>query len=123
MGLAIGLLVLYSSFGILRESSHILLEGRPREVRIEEVARAILTVELVQEVHDMHIWSLGGGHNALSCHARIPDMHMDECEKILGAIQKKVADDFGIEHTTVQLERAGLPAVSGYVMPQPLRRG
>jgi hypothetical protein len=48
---------------------------------------------------------------------------MDECEKILGAIQKKVADDFGIEHTTVQLERAGLPAVSGYVMPQPLRRG
>ncbi len=123
LGLAIGLLVLYSSFGILRESSHILLEGRPREVRIEEVARAILTLELVQEVHDMHIWSLGGGHNAMSCHTRIPDMHMDECEKILGAIQKKVADDFGIEHTTVQLERAGLPAVSGYVMPQPLRRG
>jgi len=123
LGLAIGLLVLYSSFGILRESSHILLEGRPREVRIEEVARAILALELVQEVHDMHIWSLGGGHNAMSCHARIPDMHMDECEKILAAIQKKVAHDFGIEHTTVQLERAGLPAVSGYVMPQPLRRG
>ena len=123
LGLAIGLLVLYSSFGILRESSHILLEGRPRETRIEEVARAILTVELVQEVHDVHIWSLGGGHNAMSCHARIPDMHMDECEKILAAIQKKVAEEFGIEHTTVQLERAGLPAVSGYVMPQPLRRG
>jgi len=123
LGLAIGLLVLYSSSGILRESSHILLEGRPREIRIEEVARAILAVELVQEVHDVHIWSLGGGHNAMSCHARIPDMHMDECEKILAAIQKKVAQDFGIEHTTVQLERAGLPAVSGYVMPQPLRRG
>lgn len=123
LGLAIGLLVLYSSSGILRESSHILLEGRPRETRIEEVARAILAVEPVQEVHDVHIWSLGGGHNAMSCHARIPDMHMDECEKILAAIQKKVAEDFGIEHTTVQLERAGLPAVSGYVMPQPLRRG
>ena len=123
LGLAIGLLVLYSSSGILRESSHILLEGRPREIRIEEVARAILAVEPVQEVHDVHIWSLGGGHNAMSCHARIPDMHMDECEKVLAAIQKKVAQDFGIEHTTVQLERAGLPAVSGYVMPQPLRRG
>jgi cobalt-zinc-cadmium efflux system protein len=123
LGLAIGLLVLYSSFGILRESSHILLEGRPRETRIEEVARAILAVEPVQEVHDVHIWSLGGGHNAMSCHARIPDMHMDECEKILAAIQKKVAQEFGIEHITVQLERAGLPAVSGYVMPQPLRRG
>jgi cobalt-zinc-cadmium efflux system protein len=123
LGLAIGLLILYSSFGILRESTHILLEGRPRETRIEEVARAILAVEFVQEVHDVHIWSLGGGHNAMSCHARIPDMHMDECEKILAAIQKKVAEEFGIEHTTVQLERAGLPAVSGYVMPQPLRRG
>lgn len=123
LGLAIGLLVLYSSSVILRESTHILLEGRPREMRIEEVARAILAVEYVQEVHDVHIWSLGGGHNALSCHARIPDMHMDECEKILAAIQRKVAEEFGIEHTTVQLERAGLPAVSGYVMPQPLRRG
>jgi cobalt-zinc-cadmium efflux system protein len=123
LGLAIGLLVLYSSSGILRESTHILLEGRPRGTRIEEVARAILAVEFVQEVHDVHIWSLGGGHDAMSCHARIPDMHMDECEKILAAIQKKVAEEFGIEHTTVQLERAGLPAVSGYVMPQPLRRG
>jgi len=123
LGLAIGLLVLYSSIGILRESTHILLEGRPRETRVEEVARAILAVEFVQEVHDVHIWSLGGGHNAMSCHARIPDMHMDECERILSAIQKKVVEEFGIEHTTVQLERAGLPAVSGYVMPQPLRRG
>ncbi len=87
LGLAIGLLVLYSSSGILRESAHILLEGRPRETRIEEVAHAILTVEFVQEVHDVHIWSLGGGHNAMSCHARIPDMLMDECEKVLAAIQ------------------------------------
>jgi cobalt-zinc-cadmium efflux system protein len=89
---------------------------------VEEVARAILTIEHVQEVHDVHIWSLGGAHNALSCHARVPDMHMDECEKILRAIQKKVAADFGIEHVTVQIERAGLPATSGYVMPVPMRK-
>src|SRR6516164_2837181 len=122
LGLAIGLLVLYSSIGILRESAHILLEGRPPGTRVEEVARAILTIEHVQEVHDIHIWSLGGAHNALSCHVRVPDMHMDECEKILRAIQKKVAADFGIEHVTVQIERAGLPATSGYVMPVPMRK-
>jgi len=119
LGLAIGFLVLYSSIGILRESAHILLEGRPREMKVEEVARAILSLEQVVEVHDVHIWSLGGGHNALSCHARIPDMHMDECEKIIQAIRQKVAQQFGIEHATVQLERAGLPATSGYVMPEP----
>src|SRR6266849_4883601 len=122
LGLAIGMLVLWSSIGILRESSHILLEGRPREMHVEEVARAILTIEGVMEVHDVHIWSLGGGHNALSLHARIPDMHMDECERILTLIQDKAAKGFGIDHTTVQLERAGLPAQSGYVMPEPAKK-
>jgi cobalt-zinc-cadmium efflux system protein len=122
LGLAIGLLVLWSSIGILRESAHVLLEGRPREMHVEQVARAILTIHGVQEVHDVHIWSLGGGHNALSLHARIPDMHMDECEQILVLIQEKAAKDFGIDHTTVQFERAGLPARSGYVMPEPAKK-
>jgi cobalt-zinc-cadmium efflux system protein len=121
LGLAIGALVLWSSVGILRESAHVLLEGIPREMGVEEVARAILTIEGVTEVHDVHIWSLGGGHTALSLHARIPDMHMDECERILVAIQEKASASFGIGHTTVQLERAGLPAHSGYVMPQPAK--
>jgi cobalt-zinc-cadmium efflux system protein len=121
LGLAIGALVLWSSIAILRESAHVLLEGIPREMEVEEVARAILTVEGVTEVHDVHIWSLGGGHTALSLHARVPDMHMDECERILAAIQEKASVSFGIDHTTVQLERAGLPARSDYVMPQPAK--
>jgi cobalt-zinc-cadmium efflux system protein len=122
LGLAIGVLVLWSSIGVLRESSHILLEGRPRELRVEEVARAILTVEGIQEVHDVHLWSLGGDHHALSLHARIPDMHLDECERLLAAIKEVAAKQFRIEHTTVQLERAGLPAQSGYVMPEPAKK-
>jgi cobalt-zinc-cadmium efflux system protein len=122
LGLAIGLLVLWSSVGILRESSHILLEGRPREMRVEEVARAMLTIEGVHEVHDVHIWSLGGEHFAMSCHARIPDMHMDECECVLIAIRQKLHDSFAIDHVTIQLERAGLPAHSGYVMPEPAQK-
>jgi cobalt-zinc-cadmium efflux system protein len=121
LGLAIGLLVLWSSIGILRESSHLLLEGRPLDLRVEDVARAILKIEGVQEVHDVHLWSLGGGHNALSLHARIPDMHLDECELLLSSIKQVAAKEFGVEHTTVQLERAGLPAQSGYVMPEPAK--
>lgn len=117
LGLAIGLLVLWSSIGILRDSAHILLEGRPQNLQVEDVARAILTVPGIQEVHDVHIWSLGGNHSALSCHARVPDMHMDECETILAGIRHKLHESFGIDHVTIQLERAGLPAQSGYVMP------
>lgn len=122
LGIAIGVLVLWSSIGILRQSSHILLEGRPEGMSVEDVARAVLTVPGVQEVHDVHIWSLGETHNALSLHARVPDMHLDECERILTDIQEKVAEKFGIGHSTVQLERAGLPAHSGYVMPEPLKK-
>src|SRR5437870_8032897 len=122
LGLAIGLLVLWSSIGILRESSHILLEGRPLDLRVEDVARAILKIEGIQEVHDVHLWSLGGGHHALSLHARVPDMHLDECERLLASIKQMAAKEFGVEHTTVQLERAGLPAQSGYVMPEPVKK-
>jgi len=122
LGLAIGVLVLWSSLGILRASAHVLLEGRPKEMGVEEVARTILKVEGVTEVHDVHIWSLGGGTIALSCHARVPDMHMDSCEEILRAIKKLVAQEFSIGHVTVQLERAGLPAQSGYVMPAPAKQ-
>src|SRR5882762_373933 len=122
LGLAIGLLVLWSSIGILRESAHILLEGRPKEMGIEEVARAILKVEGVMEVHDVHIWSLGGGEIAMSCHARVTDMHMDKCESVLGSICYLMKQEFSIGHVTVQLERAGLPAQSGYVMPEPAKR-
>jgi cobalt-zinc-cadmium efflux system protein len=122
LGLVIAGLVLWSSIGILRESAHILLEGLPRQMRLREVARTILEIPGVQEVHDIHIWTLGGEHHALSCHVRIPDMHMEESEKILAEVCARLANTFGIQHTTVQFERAGLPE-TGYYMPEPYRSG
>ncbi len=76
----------------------------------------------IQEVHDIHIWTLGTDLHALSCHVRIPDMHMEDCEKILESIKEVLAHDFHITHTTVQFERAGLPAEAGLYMPEPVRR-
>jgi cobalt-zinc-cadmium efflux system protein len=115
LGIAIGALVLWSSIGIVRESGHILLEGLPRRMRLEDVARTILSVAGVQEVHDVHIWTLGTDDHALSCHVRIPDMHMEDSERILKNIQQRLAHDFSIHHVTVQFERAGLPATSLYI--------
>ena len=117
IGLAIGALVLWSSIGIFRESAHILLEGLPREIRLEDVVHALLQFEGVQEVHDVHIWTLGTDLHALSCHVRIPDMHMEQSEKILVQIKERLARDFNITHTTIQFERAGLPASSKLHMP------
>lgn len=120
LGLVIAGFVFYSSIGILRESTHILLEGLPRQMRLPEVARTILEIPGVQEVHDIHIWTLGGEEHALSCHVRIPDMHMEESEKILAEVRARLANTFGIRHSTVQFERAGLPE-AGYYMPEPYR--
>jgi cobalt-zinc-cadmium efflux system protein len=122
IGILIGVMVLWSGKGILLESSHILLEGLPRSIHLEEVAKAMLRVEGVQEVHDIHIWTLGTDLNALSCHVRIPDMHMEDSERILVGIKDVLAHDFHISHTTVQFERAGLPAEAGLYMPEPVRR-
>ncbi len=121
IGVAIAAMVLWSTNGLLREAGNILLEGLPKGIRLESVARSMLSVPRVQEVHDIHIWTIGTGLVALSCHVRIPDMHMDESEKILQAIREKLESDFRITHTTIQFERAGLPADAGYHMPLPAR--
>jgi cobalt-zinc-cadmium efflux system protein len=120
LGAVIGLLVLWSTIGILRESGNILLEGLPEGLEVERVARSILRVPGVREVHDIHIWTLGNNVHALSCHVRVPDMHMDESEKIVTSICKQLDSEFHISHITVQIERAGLPPDAGYFMPEPL---
>jgi cobalt-zinc-cadmium efflux system protein len=121
IGVAIAAMVLWSTNGLLREAGNILLEGLPKGIRLESVAHSILGVTGVQEVHDMHIWTIGTELVALSCHVRIPDMHMDESEKILGTIRERLKTDFHISHTTIQFERAGLPQDAVYHMPLPLR--
>jgi cobalt-zinc-cadmium efflux system protein len=121
LGAAIGAMVLWSSIGILREASHILLEGLPRGMELETVAKAILSVSGAQEVHDIHIWTLGTDLYALSCHVRIPDMHLDQCEDLLQKIRAKLTDDYKISHTTIQFERAGLPRDAVFLMPEPFK--
>lgn len=121
IGMAIGIMVLWSAAGVLRESSHILLEGLPRNLKLDSVAQTILSVDNVKEVHDIHIWTIGTDLQAISCHVRIPDMHMEDSERILMAIRERLASSFHITHTTIQFERAGLPHEAGYFMPAPLR--
>lgn len=101
---AIAAAVLWSAGIVIRESMHILLEGTPREVRVEEVARAMLTVPGVVEVHDIHIWSLAAHSHALSCHVRVEEMSTRESGRILDQLNALLARRFHITHTTVQIE-------------------
>jgi cobalt-zinc-cadmium efflux system protein len=119
IGVAIAALVFWSTNGLLREAGNILLEGLPKGIHLRTVADSILRVAGVQEVHDIHIWTIGTNLHALSCHVRIPDMHMDQSEKILEAICARLNAEFHISHITVQFERAGLPQDAGFYMPGP----
>jgi cobalt-zinc-cadmium efflux system protein len=121
IGVVIAALVLWSTNGLLKDAGNVLLEGLPKGMQLESVARSILCTPGVQEVHDIHIWTIGTDLHALSCHVCIPDMHMDESEKILRSIRDRLDSDFHITHTTIQFERAGLPKEGGYYMPQPLQ--
>jgi len=121
IGVAIAAMVLWSTKSLLQDAGNILLEGLPKGIRLEAVAHSILSIKGVQEVHDIHVWTIGTDMVALSCHVRIPDMHMDESEKILQGVCAKLEQEFRITHITVQFERAGLPHETSYIMPHPLQ--
>ena len=117
LSVGIGALILWSSFGILRETLNILLEGTPRGVAIEKVEAAVLAVPGVNYVHDLHVWSIGSETRALSCHIGIEDIPPSASESILRDVNEKLRHDFGIGHTTIQFEHLACEVADGCVMP------
>jgi cobalt-zinc-cadmium efflux system protein len=104
LSFAIGVLILWSSFGIVRETLNILLEGTPRGMSLEEVEAVVRTIAGVSDVHDLHVWSIGSENHALSAHVKIADMPTSESDTILREINEELGKTFGIQHTTIQLE-------------------
>ena len=86
---------------------------------LEKVANAMLRVEGVRDVHDVHIWSLGSNSHALSCHVHILDMPTSESERIAHQVCEALAHEFGIYHTTIQFEHTHPPGEFHIYMPEP----
>jgi cobalt-zinc-cadmium efflux system protein len=100
----IGLLVIYSSWALLRETLAVLMEQAPRSIDVNRVEEAMTSVEGVSDVHDLHVWSITSGMVALSAHLRVePGNEM----RILNDIGGALREQFGIEHTTIQTDPAG----------------
>lgn len=104
LSMLIGALIVWSAYGVIRETINILLEGTPRGIALSSVIGAIRAVPGVLDVHDVHLWTLGSRSHALSCHVHIEDMQHSESERILRNIECLLADKFRIHHTTVQFE-------------------
>jgi cobalt-zinc-cadmium efflux system protein len=117
LSFGIGALVLWSSFGIIRESLNILLEGTPRGISPQKIVDSVVAIEGVIDVHDLHVWSIGSETHALSCHIRIADLRASESESILRAVNERLAHDFHIHHTTIQFEHEVCEVAHGCVIP------
>jgi len=117
LSMAIGALILWSSCGILRETMNILLEGTPRGMKLDAVAESIRKVEGVNDVHDLHVWSIGSESHALSCHIAIADIPPSVSERILRDVKEVLHHSFRIEHTTIQFEHVECEIAHGCVMP------
>jgi len=117
LSLGIGVLILWSGFGIVRETLNILLEGTPRGIQLERVEAAMRAVEGVNDVHDLHVWSIGSETAALSCHISIADIPPSVSERILRDVKERLREDFHIDHTTIQFEHVICEVAHGCVIP------
>ncbi len=117
LSFGIGALILWSSFGIIQETLNILLEGTPRGIDVQQVATAIQGVPGVNDVHDLHVWSIGSQTHSLACHISIADIPPSESEAILKQVQEKLKEKFRIHHTTIQFEHVECEIAHGCVMP------
>ncbi len=116
LSLAIAALILWSSLSIVRETLNILLEGTPRGISLADIRASLQLIPGVEDVHDLHVWSLGSQTHALASHVTIADIPPSESNRILEEIKTTLHARFHIDHTTIQFENADCEVAHGCVM-------
>jgi cobalt-zinc-cadmium efflux system protein len=104
LGLAIAALVAVGARGVLSDAVHVLLEGAPRGVDPMAVSARLSAVPGVRDVHDLHIWEITSGFPALSAHVLVDPG--GDCHGTRRTLERLLADEFHIEHTTLQVDHA-----------------
>ena len=118
LSLAIGVLILWSSFGIVREThEHPARRHAARHATGKDRARRFARSKGVNDVHDLHVWSIGSETHALSCHISIADIPPSVSDRILRDVKDRLHHDFRITHTTIQFEHAICEVAHGCVIP------
>ena len=97
-------LVARSAYTIVKSSTHILLEGSPRDLDIEQVIASLRQLNGVVDIHDLHVWTISTGMVALSGHIVVHDQMLSQSSKLLDDMKKVLAQRHNITHTTIQLE-------------------
>ena len=109
IGVFTGGIILWGAIRIVRESIDIIMETIPKDIELSSVIDTLKSFSGVKNVHDIHIWSIASGRNALSAHLCIEDQTVSNSEEILTMINQKLISHFNISHTTIQLECDSCP--------------
>jgi len=104
IAMVIGLIILWGAVQLVRESIDILLEAAPKQIPVEKVAAALKEIEGIDEIHDVHIWTISSGIYAMSAHLVVTDLMVSKSTEIIEKAHHVLANDFNITHTTFQLE-------------------
>ena len=115
--IVIGLLILWSSYGVLRESVNLLLEGTPAGIDPNAVTQSLGRIEGIYGVHHLHIWALGPSSPSLSCHLMVGDVPVSSTARLLEEINQMLAHEYRIAHTTIQFEYAMCAEDDPYCVP------
>ena len=100
----IGVIIVAGSYCVLRGSLHILFEGTPEGITISDVARTMGNFAGVQDVHDLHLWSICSGYPALSAHVLVANAACEATTAQMATLKQTLVERFGIQHTTIQFE-------------------
>jgi cobalt-zinc-cadmium efflux system protein len=103
--MAVSAIIAYSSVRLVREGLHVLLEGTPRTVSVEKLRGEIRSIEGVRDIHDVHVWTIGGGFDVLTAH--VVGEEGASSKEIRKAIRRFLAGRYGIRHVTIQMEDSG----------------
>jgi cobalt-zinc-cadmium efflux system protein len=114
---AIGLVILPRTWRLMGQAVHILMEGVPPHLDLVEIETAMRAAHGVRAVHDLHVWTLTSGKEALSAHVLVDDLA--DGGHVLGDLQQLLRERFGIEHVTIQLESDRSPLVQIGRAPTP----
>lgn len=102
VGLLISVLVLISSWRLLKEPFDVLMEAAPADLDVDGMGAAICRVDGVRSVHDLHVWTVTAGFPALAAHVVVA--HGADRDQIRQRLEMELGESFGIEHTTLQME-------------------
>ena len=104
LGIIFGFVLLWASWGILRDAIHLLMEGTPDEISLAEAKAALATIPGVKNVHHVHAWALTSGKYVFSAHVMVDKRAEIDSDEVLTIAQGKLVDEFGFFFTTIQVE-------------------